>query len=55
MWSQRVLGFMYVVTKTVRVHVRGNMKGRVSEKVVSKEGWSLVRGLFTWKCEGKGF
>ena len=23
--------------------------------VVLKDGWSLVRGPFTWTCEGKGF
>ena len=35
-----------VVTKSVRVHLHGNVKGRVFEKVVSKEGWSLIRVVF---------
>ena len=29
------------------------MKGKVLEKAVLKEGWSLVSGPLTWKCEGK--
>ena len=28
-------------------------KGKVSEKVVLKVGWSLAMGSFTWKHEGK--
>ena len=28
-------------------------KGKVSEQVVLKEGWSLVKDSFTWKYEGK--
>ena len=33
----------------------GNMKGEVSEKVVLKEEWSLTRGSFPWKHEGRDF
>ena len=35
-------------------NVYGNMEAKVSEKIVLKEGWSLMRS-FTWKCERKGF
>ena len=31
----------------------GNMKGEIFEKAALKEGWSLVRGSFPWKHEGK--
>ena len=32
---------------TFRSHLHGNGKSKVSGKVVSKEGWSLVRVVFT--------
>ena len=37
-----------------RLHLHGNRKGTVSEKVVLEEGeggWSLVRGSFKWQHE----
>ena len=37
------------------VMVRGSFTRKVSERMVLKEGRSLVRGSFAWKCEGKGF
>ena len=35
-------------------HLHGKMTGQVSEKVVFKQEWSLVRNSTTWKHEGTG-
>ena len=37
------------------VHLHKIMKGKVSEKVVLKEEWSMVSGSFTQNYEGEGF
>ena len=36
------------------VHLHGNTKGEISEKVALKKEWYSVRGSFTWKYDGKG-
>ena len=38
-----------------RLHLHGTMNGNISERVVLKEGWSVIRASCTWKHERKDY